>query len=455
LTIDHANKPPGSPLSTTSLEQATTTARDGLGSGGTPPADTRRSAASDLLYRIIWRWHFYAGMIIAPVVIVVSGTGALWIFKDELEGILHPGVVYVEPTAERATYEQQLAAARAAVGPEYQIWMLQVFMNPKRATRLAMGGKNFQYGYVDPYRGRYLGAIEKGGFSDVVLDLHRTLFLGTTGRILVELTTCWTIVLAVTGIYLWWPRRANQVWGVWLPRFRQKPYIILRDLHSLSGIYVAIVAIVIALTGLIYTYVWGSGYRYLAQKTDAYDVFSKPMLSKSPPEAKDVSIDRLVEIAQQKMPGNNLTVSFPRAPNAVFLVTGNNEFLFIDRASGEILEDRYNSQMKTMYWLGTWNFALHVGTIWGLPSKILWLVTCVILVTSPVTGVWMWWERRPTGRLGLPRRVDTRRPGWLVATIIATSILLPTVGLSVVVVLAGEQLVARSWRQWPLNKNSS
>jgi uncharacterized iron-regulated membrane protein len=168
-----------------------------------------------------------------------------------------------------------------------------------------------------------------------------------------------------------------------------------------------------------------------------------------------VSIDRLVEIAQQKIPGNNLTVSFPRAPNAVFLVTGNNEFLFIDRASGEILEDRYNSQMKTMYWLGTWNFALHVGTIWGLPSKILWLVTCVILVTSPVTGVWMWWERRPTGRLGLPRRVDTRRPGWLVATIIATSILLPTVGLSVVVVLAGEQLVARLWRQWPLNKNSS
>ena len=402
MTIDHANKPPGSPLSTTSLEQATTTAHDGLGSGGTPPADTGRSAASDRLYRIIWRWHFYAGMIIAPVVIVVSGTGALWIFKDELEGILHPSVVYVEPTAERTTYEQQLAAACAAVGPEYQIWMLQVFMNPKRATRLAMGGKNFQYGYVDPYRGRYLGAIEKGGFSDVVLDLHRTLFLGTTGRILVELTTCWTIVVAMTGIYLWWPRRANQVWGVWLPRFRQKPYIILRDLHSLSGIYVAIVAIVIALAGLIYTYVWGSGYRYLAQKTDAYDMFSKPMLSKSPPEAKDVSIDRLVEIAQQKMPGNNLTVSFPRAPNAVFLVTGNNEFLFIDRASGEILEDRYNSQMKTMYWLGTWNFALHVGTIWGLPSKILWLVTCVILVTSPVTGVWMWWERRPTGRLGLP-----------------------------------------------------
>jgi len=218
-------------------------------------------------------------------------------------------------------------------------------------------------------------------------------------------------------------------------------------LHSLSGIYVAVVAIMIALTGLIYTYVWGSGYRYAAQKTDAYGMFSKPMLSKSPPKAKDISIDRIVEIAQQKMPGNNLTVQFPRAANAVYLVFANNETLFIDRASGEILEDLHSSQTNTLYWLGTWNFALHVGTIWGMPSKILWFVTCVILMTSPVTGVWMWWERRPTGRLGLPRRVDGRRPGWLIATITVTSILLPTVGLSVVVVLAGEQLVARLWRQ--------
>ena len=117
------------------------------------------------------------------------------------------------------------------------------------------------------------------------------------------------------------------------------------------------------------------------------------MLSKSPPEAKDLPIDRIIEIAQQKMPGNNLTVWFPRAPNGVYMVTANNErgpgvneILFIDRASGEILEDRYNSQTKTMYWLGTWNYPLHVGTIWGLPTKILWLVTCIVLMTLARDG---------------------------------------------------------------------
>ncbi len=186
-------------MSTASLERTTTAAPGGLGSGGPPPTDTGQSGTGDRLYRVVWRWHFYAGMIIAPVLIVVAATGALYIFKDELEAVLHPGVTYVEPAAERISYEQQMAAALAAVPPTYRILQVQVFANPKRATGMAMFGEKFQYGYVDPYRGRYLGVIEQGGFFDIVLKLHRQLFLGTTGRIVVELTTCWTIVLAAHG----------------------------------------------------------------------------------------------------------------------------------------------------------------------------------------------------------------------------------------------------------------
>jgi uncharacterized iron-regulated membrane protein len=294
------------------------------------------------LYRVIWRWHFYAGMIVAPALIVVAATGALYIFKDELEAVLYPGVTYVEPAADRVSYEQQLAVARANVPTPVNVGLIQVFANPKRATGIAMAGKTFQIGYVDPYRGRYLGAIEQGGFFDIVLKLHRQLFLGTTGRIAIELTTCWAIVLAATGMYLWWPRKWNHLWGVWLPRLRRKPYVVLRDLHAVGGIYVAIIAIVISLTGLIYTYAWGSGFQYASQRTEAYDMFSKPMLCKSPPDAKDLPIDRFIEIGHEKMPGKTLNVWFPRGPNAVYMVFGSSDYgpsvhemLFIDRATGE------------------------------------------------------------------------------------------------------------------------
>src|SRR5262249_9740399 len=144
------------------------------------------------------------------------------------EGVIYPGITYVEPAAEWTSYEQQMAAVRAEVPKAQQVIVMQVFANPKRATSIFFKetGQNV---YVDPYRGHYLGMIERGGFFDSVLSLHRTMFLGKTGRIIVELTTCWAIVLAITGIYLWWPHKANQLWGVWLPRLRQKPYVVLRD----------------------------------------------------------------------------------------------------------------------------------------------------------------------------------------------------------------------------------
>ena len=442
-------------MSLTPLERSTPTAPNDLESGAARPVSSGQPASDDGLYRIVWRWHFYAGMIIAPALIVVAATGALYIFKDELEAVVYPGLTYVEPAAERVPYEQQLSAARTAVPTMPRIIFMQIFANRSRATSIAMSGEGFQYSYVDPYRGRYLGGVKSGGFFDTVLALHRTLFLGTNGRIIVDLTTCWTIVLAVTGIYLWWPSKSNQLWGVWLPRLRRKPYVVLRDLHAVSGTYTALVAILIALTGLFYSYSWGNAFRYAYLKTEANDMFSKPMLCKSPADAKDLPIDRFIEIGHEKMPGKTLTVWFPRAPNGVYLVIGSGDYgpqaqemLFIDRATGEILEHRFNSQTKLLYQIGSWNYPLHVGSILGMPSKVLWLVACVILMTSPVTGVWMWWLRRPKGRIGLPRRDNARRPFWLIATIVVTSILLPTVGVSVIVVLLIELIMSRLRRVW-------
>ena len=79
-------------MSTTSLEQTTTTADSGRGSGDRPPADTKQPGTSGRMYRVVWRWHFYAGMIVAPVLIVVAATGGLYIFKDDLAAVVYPGV---------------------------------------------------------------------------------------------------------------------------------------------------------------------------------------------------------------------------------------------------------------------------------------------------------------------------------------------------------------------------
>ncbi|MHC5543085.1 PepSY domain-containing protein, partial [Singulisphaera rosea] len=51
------------------------------------------------LYRVLWRWHFYAGLLVSPVLVVVAVTGGLYVFKGELEGVLYPKLMFATPGA--------------------------------------------------------------------------------------------------------------------------------------------------------------------------------------------------------------------------------------------------------------------------------------------------------------------------------------------------------------------
>ena len=75
----------------------------------------------------------------------------------------------------------------------------------------------------------------------------------------------------------------------------------------------------------------------------------------------------------------------------------------LDHATAEVVLHRTNSQSARARLWTAWNYPLHVGSILGMPSKMLWLAACLVLMALPFTGIWMWWQRRPAGQAGLPR----------------------------------------------------
>jgi hypothetical protein len=54
------------------------------------PEPAAPAAAGTLLYRRIWRWHFYAGLFSVPVLLVAAATGALYVFVEELQPVFYP-----------------------------------------------------------------------------------------------------------------------------------------------------------------------------------------------------------------------------------------------------------------------------------------------------------------------------------------------------------------------------
>lgn len=414
--------------------------------------ETERSpTANRSLYRIFWRWHFYAGVCVGPVLLVVAITGAIYVFKSELERIFYSRTMFVVPQAATVSLDHQVAAAVAAY-PGWKADTLEVDADPTRATGVRIRrGTESQRVYVNPHTGTIQGAIGEGSFFRVVLAIHRRLFIGTAGRIIVELVTGWTIVLLVTGLYLWFPRRRKKFWGIVLPRLRAKPYTVLRDLHAVAGAWLAPITLMIAGTGLVYSLAWGSVYEY-ATLMSGDDVTSA---AKSEPTSVSVGLplDQVVAIVRAHYPdaafidvalASPIDTLVARAKMSEQAGPRNRAVFTLNRSTGEVLSIKTNDQLPLLgRWRTTWNYPLHVGSILGMPTKVLWLMACLVLAALPITGLCMWWKRRPIGSLGLPKRLNRNVPWWLIGAIGITSVFLPMVGISVVLILMSENLARR------------
>jgi uncharacterized iron-regulated membrane protein len=82
-------------------------------------------------------------------------------------------------------------------------------------------------------------------------------------------------------------------------------------------------------------------------------------------------------------------------------------------------------------------------------NQLIVLLICLMILLSAVSGVVIWWKRRPQGGLGVPPlRHDL--PKWKTAMVImlALALLFPLVGASLIAVWALDRLVlSRLFRQ--------
>ena len=217
----------------------------------------------------MWRWHFYAGLLAVPICIFLGVTGGIYLFKPVAEPWLYRELQTVEPGATRLPVEEQLAAVSKAF-PESKPDSITVGVKPGDATEVGTHdkrGRNLLV-YVNPYSGEVTGSLVRDRMlMQQVRKLHGELLMGGLGSFFVELTACWTLMLTVTGLYLWWPRSGSRVMGVFVPRLRQGARIFWRDLHAIVGMYASAIVIVLLVTGLPWTNVWGGLFKRAQQAT--------------------------------------------------------------------------------------------------------------------------------------------------------------------------------------------
>jgi uncharacterized iron-regulated membrane protein len=394
-------------------------------------------------YGIVWRWHFLAGLVACPVILVLALTGGAYVFQPELERMLYSDLREVTPRGPAMTLDELMAK----VPEDCRTGSIGVPREPTMAMQVwcseAAGSV-----FIDPYTGKVLGREVWGEtLFGIVFALHWELLLGETGRLVVEWATSFTIVMLLSGAYLWWPSRRGG--GKWWPRRRVASRQRLRDLHSVAGIYLLPVTFIIAATGLFWTRFAGED-RWHRVATDPFeDVWKSPPKSSPAAGRPRIGYDRAVAAANLDGP-RETSLDIGKEPDAPYSIwstrDGNGtpsstQSVYIDAYDGTVLRRIGWEGRSVLNKLGQAGYALHVGTIAGLPGRIAALIAALVLAALCITGPWMWWQRRPAGSLGVPPRAQ--RVAWpFVIGLGALGWLMPTVGYTLIAVVLYELAAA-------------
>lgn len=436
-----------------------------------------QTSSNDLspAWRAVWRWHFYAGLLVLPVLMVMALTGGLYLFKTEIESAAHARIAAVVPRAERASPDRWLAAAEAGGGGRAA--SILVPDRPDRAVLVKVRGEAGERTvFVDPHDARVLGAIEGDGVMGVVKGLHSLTLLGRPFNILVEIVAGWAVILVATGLFLWWPRGRDV--AVAVPRAGdpgRRPF--WRDLHAVTGLYAGGVIVFLAVTGMPWSAVWGDRILNLMRESGLgrppAPAAAEPWSHAGPHDAPagtgwtmehaalrspgdgQARLSTVVEAVERADLPRPWTVTIPTDPALAWTAARavkraeDARTLYVDGRSGEVRADIRWSQFGAGAKAFEWGIAVHEGRQYGWANKVVMLSGCIAVWLLAISGLVMWWKRRPRrGGLGAPPAPPgPRARAAVLGIVLPLAIFYPLTGLSLLAALALDRLVAAVFRR--------
>lgn len=431
-----------------------------------PPTDTAPKPQPGTwaqLRPLVLRLHFYAGVFVAPFLLVVCLTGLAYVFSPQLNALVHGHELYAgDPGAPRVPLDAQVAAAVAAAPPEATLHHVIVPGDPARTTSVAFDVPGLPEDvrdtvYVDPSTAQVRGTLETWfdypPLQTTLDGLHRHLLLGEPGRIYSETAASWLPVLVVGGLALWIGRRRARRRELVLPPVGAPPGRgRIRGWHATTAGWLTVGLAFISLTGLTWsTY---AGERFTTVVTSLQG--ETPSLAAEPVPvpagATPIGFDEVVERARAAGLQDRLSIAVPAEPGAPFEVTEDADTWPVQR-DGVALDPYTGAVTETLAWadypglakLTTVGILAHMGLLFGLPNQLALAALAVGLICVIFWGYRMAWLRRPTrasvlltapAPRGVMRALSQPVAFAVVLVTVAAGWLMPVFGLSLLAFVA-------------------
>lgn len=393
-----------------------------------PETDTRMNAAAtpekkkkkhsrSRFYRVSAWLHLWLGLVSGLIMMVVCITGCIWVFNEEITALLEPET-RIEWQNKPVLKPSQLEAIALNRFPKQHVTYASLQIGRAAYVGMGEGRKMNALLRINPFTGDVVQAKafekEETDFFRWILNGHRFLWLPyEIGRPIVNYSTLVFVIILITGLVMWWPRKwtkAAREQGFkikWKASFKRVNY----DLHNVLGFYALVVLACIAMTGMVWGIDWWSKGTYWVTSGGRSMIEGKQPVSDSTQAGKHFTGIQAMDLAwdkvQAKAPAaSGFYYAFPdtgrhAAPINIYIYPtagkfyDRQNFLFDQHTlkeleSGNKVFDGAYAGAKGADKLRRMNYEIHVGTILGFPGKVLAFLAALIGASLPVTGLIIW-----------------------------------------------------------------
>ncbi|GHH91722.1 PepSY-associated TM helix domain-containing protein [Streptomyces capillispiralis] len=391
-----------------------------------PPAPAPAKSAWAALRPLVLRLHFYAGVLVAPFLLVAALTGLLYAASFQAEKIVYDHELTVPVGERELPVSAQVAAAREA-HPEGTVAAVRPSPEPDATTRVLLSGipgvdpDHTLAVFVDPYTGTVRGALEQYGSTGAlplrtwIDEFHRDLHLGEPGRLYSEFAASWLWAVAGGGLVLWFSRRRalRKLRGTGGRRR-------ILALHGGVGAWAAAGFIFLSATGLTWSTYAGANIgelrTALGQETPSVSAAAAgehaghdAAGAAAGDAAHGVGLDKVLTAARAEGLGDPVEIVPPADATSAYVVRQiqrswpeKQDSVAVDPATGEVTDVLRFADYPVLAKLTRWGIDLHTGNLFGLVNQIALMALALALILLILWGYRMWWQRGRGSAFGKP-----------------------------------------------------
>lgn len=377
---------------------------------------------------VLFQIHWFLGITAGLVLAVVGLTGGLMSFERQIMDAISLSIVRVEVSGERLTPDA-IAERFSAQREGARVEQITLWPEAERSAMIRIapppGERRGEAVYINPYTGELLGKINGEKFFRTVRSIHRWLLIPSEegginiGRQITGFSAFALVFFALSGLYLRWPRRALN-WRNWFRiDFSLKGRNFYWSLHSVIGTWVLLMYLVMALTGLTWSYSWfknGASILLTGEPMQERRGGSgggqggsegrRGMSTMQQESSVPVSID-LVWATFATKAANNFkfaSISFPHSekdPVMINYVTPDatndrqRSMISINAESGELISDQPYEPLEPLgKRIMQGIYELHTGEWFGTPGLIINMTASLLMPLFTITGFLLYFDRR-------------------------------------------------------------